>query len=159
MALMELTTNLNHALKHKEHSMGIFLDLSKAFDTIYHNILLTKLHHYGICGTALDWFRNYLIHRTQSVHALNCNSSTKGINVGVPQGSILGPLLFIIYMNDFTNTTSLLKLILYDTNIFISHSDLNSLYHIMNTELTHITDWFMANKLSLNVSKTDYMLF
>ena len=161
MALMELTTNLNHALKHKEHTMGIFLDLSKAFDTIDHNILITKLHHYGIRGTALDWFRNYLTHRTQTVHALNCNSSTMDINVGVPQGSILGPLLFIIYMNDITNTTSLLKLILYadDTNIFLSHPDLNSLYHIMNTELTHITDWFRANKLSLNVSKTNYMLF
>ena len=161
MALLELTTNLTHALKQKQHTMGIFLDLSKAFDTIDHNILLTKLHHYGIRGTALNWFESYLKNRTQSVYALNSHSSTKDINIGVPQGSVLGPLLFIIYMNDITNTTKLLKLILYadDTNIFLSHPDLNSLYRTMNTELTHITDWFRANKLSLNVSKTNYMLF
>ena len=161
MALLELTTNLTHALKKKDHTMGIFLDLSKAFDTIDHNILLDKLNHYGIRGIALDWFKSYLTHRTQSVHALNCHSTTRDVTVGVPQGSILGPLLFIIYMNDITNTTSILKLILYadDTNIFLSHSDLESLYHNMNTELTHITDWFRANKLSLNVSKTNFMLF
>ena len=161
MALLELTTNLTLALKEKNHTMGIFLDLSKAFDTIDHNILISKLHHYGIRGTALNWFKSYLDHRTQSVHALNSHSSTQNINVGVPQGSILGPLLFIIYMNDITNTTDHLKLILYadDTNIFLSHSDLDSLYHTMNTELTHITDWFRANKLSLNASKTNYMLF
>ena len=139
----------------------MFLDFSKAFDTINHDILLYKLSHYGIRGKALEWFRSYLRDRKQFVSVQNENSSTKIVHCGVPQGSLLGPLLFIIYINDFHKSSDRLSFIHFadDSSIFFSHPNPNYLLGTINTELNHICDWIKANKLSLNLQKTNFMLF
>ena len=105
------------------------MDLSKAFDTLNHEILLYKLNYYGIRGITLSWFKSYLSHRSQFVVCNNCSSPKLPITCGVPQGSILGPLLFLIYINDIINSSSKLSYILFadDTNIFLSHENLNIL--------------------------------
>ena len=111
--------------------------MSKAFDTINHDILLYKLEHYGFRGVALDWFKSYLSNRKQFVRYQMNDSNHKIINCGVPQGSILGPLLFILYINDIVNTTSLLELILFadDTTLLFSHQDIVSQNDIINNKL------------------------
>ena len=141
--------------------IGIFLDFSKAFDTINHEILLCKLSHYGIRGKALEWFRNYLNNRKQYVSLNQQNSSLKEIEYGVPQGSLLGPLLFIVYINDFSRSSDVLSFILFadDSNVLFSHNNPNTLVHTVNSELRKVTQWIRANKLSLNLQKTKYMLF
>ena len=161
MALMQMYDKISSAIDNNEYSVGIFIDLSKAFDTLNHKILLKKLENYGIRGIALKWFHNYLQDRKQYVFLNGISSTLKSIVCGVPQGSILGPLLFIIYINDIVNCSKLLKFILFadDTNLFYSNSDLAQLQKIVNSELTKLSDWFCANKLSLNVVKTNYMLF
>ena len=148
-------------MANKEHVIGIFLDLSKAFDTLDHAILLHKLQSYGIRGMALAWIRDYLDNRKQYVTFNNINSSFLSISCGVPQGSILGPLLFLLYVNDISNASSLLSFVLFadDTNIFYSHSKLESLVNTLNFELPKVSAWFKCNKLSLNINKTHFMHF
>jgi len=141
----------------KDITLGLFLDLSKAFDTINHSTLLSKLRHYGIRGVANDWFLSYLSNRSQFTEVNGTKSDTNNIICGVPQGSILGPILFLIYINDCTD----LELLSFadDTTVYSSHHNIISLHQIVNTELTHLTDWFSANKLALNVKKTKYAIF
>jgi len=160
-AVCEFTANMLQYLDDKYSTLGVFLDLSKAFDTIDHSILLQKLNHYGIRGKALEWFRSYLLNRTQFVVYNNVNSNIQNLTTGVPQGSVLGPLLFIIYTNDLPNTLTHSKCILFadDTTIFYSSKNLNELFNNIKSDLNVVTDWFKANKLTLNISKTNYILF
>ena len=99
-ALIEITETIRQALDNKKFACGIFVDLQKAFDTVNHDILVAKLEHYGIRGSANQWFASYLKNRTQFVSILGYDSSVKPINHGVPQGSFLGPLLLLLYIND-----------------------------------------------------------
>ena len=137
------------------------MDLSKAFDTLDHGILSRKLHCYGVRGVALNWFNDYLSCRKQYVSYESVESSLLPIKCGVPQGSILGPLLFLLYVNDISNSTTSLQYILFadDTNVFSSNSDFQSLQRILNTELPKLSTWFKSNKLSLNLKKTNFIHF
>ena len=161
LALIDLYEKISLALDRNEHAIGVFLDLSKAFDTVDHNILLDKLEHYGIRGVALDWISNYLSHRLQFVQFNDHCSSPQTIRCGVPQGSILGPLFFLLYVNDIINVSKLAELILFadDTNLFMSHKDPSYLATSLNSELNKLSFWFKANKLSLNLKKTNFMVF
>ena len=159
MAVHDFVNNISDAIDKDKHTIGIFMDLSKAFDTIDHNILLNKLYHYGLRGISYDWFKNYLSNRKQFVTYNSCKSPKESVSCGVPQGSILGPLLFILYMNDICYTSKLLNTILFadDTTVFCSHPNLSTLCKNVNKELKEVSNWFKANKLSLNAKKTNLM--
>ena len=135
LALIELHDKISTAFDRGEFSVGIFLDLSKAFDTVNHVILFDKLEHYGIRGLALDRIRSYFSNRKQYVEYNGHRSLRNEISCGVPQGSILGPLFFLLYINDINNASNLLNLILFadDTNVFMSHKDPNYLSVMLNS--------------------------
>ena len=154
MAVIKLVDKIVNAANNNEITAGICLDLSKAFDTIKHDILLDKMAHYGFRGIVLDWFKSYLTNRKQFVEYNNHKSTIRLINSGMPQGS----LGFIIYVNDIPNSVPDLSLILFadDTSAFTSHKDLSILNNIMNNG--KLNTRFKSNKLSLHLKKTNYML-
>ena len=161
LALIDLCDRISSAFDRREYALGVFLDLSKAFDTVNHAILFDKLEHWdGIRGLALEWVKSYFSERAQFVEFNNVRSSPQGISCRVPQGSILGPLFFILYVNDLNNAP-LLDVILFadDTNLFISHNDPGYLNDTLNSELNNLPSWFAANRLSLNLCKTNFRVF
>lgn len=160
-ATTELIADITDNLENKMMTLCTYLDLSKAFDTIDHSLLIDKLEHYGIRGNCLNWFKSYLCNRSQFVKIDNTVSDTQQIVCGVPQGSVLGPLLFIIYTNDLPNSLTHTNAILFadDTTIYTKSNSIVSLYEKVNYDLNSLHDWFKTNKLSLNVGKTNYMLF
>jgi hypothetical protein len=160
-ATLEFVDDIIQALDKNQHPFSIFLDLSKAFDTLDHNILLSKLEYYGITNTPLMWFSSYLTKRYQYVDINGISSNLLQIRTGVPQGSILGPLLFIIYMNDIASVSSTFHTVLYadDTNLTGTINAFNSPAVMINEELNKIHSWMCVNKLSLNVKKTKLMVF
>ena len=160
MAIIQLVDKINTAVEKNETTIGIFLDLSKAFDTIDHNILLYKLEHYGFRGIVLEWFKNYLSNIKQYVSYNSSKSQLEDIVCGIPQGSILGPLLFILYVSDITSTSNVLDFILFsdDTTILYSHESIESQISVVNAELKEVSNWFKTNKLSVNASKTHYII-
>ena len=145
----------------KLFSCGVFIDLKKAFDTVHHEILLQKLCYYGFRGIINDWFSSYLNGRTQTTQIGNHISKKVTTTCGVPQGSVLGPLLFLLYINDIENCSKKFKFYLFadDTNLLYSEKDLNSLEEIVNEELCHLYDWLSSNKLSLNLKKSNFVIF
>lgn len=161
MAIVDATEEISKALDNKRYAIGIFIDLQKAFDTINHEILLKKLERYGLRGVAGKWVKSYLSDRVQYVQMGEYSSKCLDIACGVPQGSVLGPKLFNLYINDIFNVSQLVKCILFadDTNIFYSNDSFDQLINTVNTELSKIKKWMESNKLSLNINKTKLMLF
>ena len=160
-ALIDLVEEISTSLDKKKYTLGVFIDLKKAFDTVNHSVLIEKLNHYGIRGVAENWIKSYLFGRKQFVNIGECSSDLIQISCGVPKGSVLGPKLFILYINDICNVSKLLKFISFadDTHILYSDSNVHNLISIMNHELDKLYTWFSVNKLSLNASKTNYMVF
>ena len=160
-AVTEFLADVHSSVDQNEHCLSVYLDLSKAFDTINHEILLRKLNHYGIRGKALEWFKSYLFNRRQYIFGNGIKSDETVIKCGVPQGSVLGPLLFIIYTNDIPCALTHSKSILYadDTTIYITGCNMRVIGNNMNSDLAQLADWFKANQLSVNIDKTKYMLF
>ena len=160
-ALISLTEGIRSALDKGEIVCGVFIDLQKAFDTVDHNILLSKLNHYGIRGVTHDWFTSYLRNRKQFVSIKDKASNELEMEYGVPQGSVLGPLLFLIYINDMYKSIkySSIRLFADDTCILISNKSPKQLQKQLNIDLRNISNWLKANKISLNASKTELVVF
>ena len=160
-ALINITETIRSALDSKKVAAGIFVDLQKAFDTVNHEILVQKLNHYGVRGTVNKWFLSYLSNRSQSVSILGFNSDTLTIKHGVPQGSVLGPLLFLIYINDLNNAIRYSKVYHFadDTNLLNISNDPRKLQKQLNIDLKLLYKWLLANKISLNCAKTESIIF
>ena len=160
-ALNDSVAYIKECLDKKDHVLGIFIDLSKAFDTLDHNILLKKLYNYGIRGLAHNLLSSYLTGRSQFTNVLNESSDKLPISYGVPQGSILGPLLFLIYINDICKSSDLSKFVLFadDTNIFVRSSSKAESYRIANNILADVSKYMKSNKLHINITKCCYIYF
>ena len=160
-ALINVTEIIRKALDDGNIGCGVFVDLQKAFDTVYHQILLAKLSHYGIRGVSNDWFKSYLSNRSQYVSINGYDSGRAAINCGVPQGSFLGSLLFLLYINDLNQAIKFCKVHRFvdDTNLLCLGNSIKKLNKLVNADLKSLVNWLNANKISLNVKKTKMVIF
>jgi hypothetical protein len=160
-ALISITEMIRVAVDSGSFACGVFIDLQKAFDTVDHKILIKKLNYYGIRGIANNWFSSYIKDRSQFVSINGFESTHKFIKYGVPQGSVLGPLLFLIYINDLSCSlkNSLVHHYADDTNLLYTNKSLTSLCKKVNQDLHCLCNWLNSNRISLNVSKTEYIIF
>ena len=158
-ALLDAQNYLLHTLDKKEIALLLLIDFSKAFDMVDHEILLNKLYFYGVRGLAHDWLRSYLFDRSQYVSINGKKSSTRKLEFGVPQGSILGPLLFVIYINDMPNINKSIHFILYadDANIIVTGKTLQIIQKQIQKFIPHLLNWINTNALKLNIDKTKYI--
>ena len=152
---------IRNALDKVNFACGVFIDLLKAFGTVNHGILFSKLNHYGIRGVAFDWFKSYLSDRTQYTTINNGRSEIQSIMYGIPQGSILGPLLSLICINDLSQSikNSEIHHFADNTNLLYARSYLKDINKKMNFDLSNLVKWLQANKIALNVTKTDIAIF
>ena len=158
--VLHMVKKVQENKQNKKHSIAIFCDLKKAFDTVDHNILLTKLEHYGVKDNEKNWFKDYLSNRKQIVQINDVTSNCLDISCGVPQGSCLSALLFLVYINDLASSTNLgTYLFADDTTLLGEGSDLKILEDEINNELIKISDWLKNNKLTFHPDKTSYIHF
>ena len=160
-ALMNFMDFINKGLSKKQNVGTIFMDLSRAFDVMNHDILKLKLEHYGFRGIFLDFIMSFVQDRKYFVNVNGINSDVRTVNIGIPQGSTIGPLLFLLYVNDMENSSSIVQFVQFadDTTTMYSCNDFNQLQIILQREGNKVVDWLIANKLIINLSKTQTMLF
>jgi hypothetical protein len=160
-AILDLTGNILDGFNKGMFTLGLFLDMTKAFDSIKHETLFRKLEIYGVRGISLKWVKSYLSNRSLKVNYNGLLSEECNIDFGTPQGSVLGPLLYIILTNDMPKCLKFCNSVIFadDTTIFISGKNLRFLYRKLNEDLKRINNWFDSNLLTLNVEKSNYILF
>ena len=161
MALIEFSDNIHRLLDDENYVIGIFIDFTKAFDTVDYEILLHKLHRYGIRGHANDFFRSYLTNRTQYTYVNGVRSDVRSISCGVPQGSVLGPLFFVLYINDLYKAIEnvITRLFADDTALILYEKDLNTLVSAGSRTVQKLCRWCIENKLTISIEKTNFVLF
>ena len=161
MPILLLQEEITKTFENGDVAATLYIDLKKAFDTVDHSILINKCHKYGIAGKPIKSLKSYLANRQQCVEYQGVRSPLEGVNTGVPQGSILGPLLFLIYINDLPNVCNKSNCLLYadDAALIFKGTDASELQTSLNEELPVICEWMKANKLSLNTRKTVYQIY
>ena len=166
-AIGELVANITKGIEQGKLTASVFLDLSKAFDSLEHSTIFKKMDLYGIRGCCLDWFKSYLQGRSLRVSCKTADtgcetiSSTYDVEYGTPQGSVLGPLIFLIFCNDLQKHLLFLSCIQFadDTTLYVTHHNLNYIKFCLTHDLAVLQDWFLANKLTLNIGKSVCILF
>ena len=163
MALIDTIQYIYDKLDNGEIVISLFLDFKKAFDCVDHKILLNKMSAYGVRGVALEWFESYLSNRQQFVSINGRSSGLRQVRCGVPQGSILGPLLFLIFINDFPKCSNFFKFTLFADDSTLSCSFKNSsrenIHGVLSHEIKPIKDWLMLNKIKINSEKSHFIAF